>query len=907
MSYELLKTQLLPPMEAGALLPRRRLVDLAQVAAKHKVSVIQAAAGFGKTSLMSQWYQLLRENGRTVAWLNIDSLGLAAIDLLAYLGAALAEALPYSRKAIDAAVESRRHLSADALLTTLINWVAEADSSIMLFIDDLHFLPAESTAQLARFVQLAPKSLHFVIASRTQVDLGLAAVRARGQLLEIGMNDLRFTADETRAYIENAGWSNADLDAITLLERRTDGWITGIKLASLAYRAGDFSYQSLLNYSGTHHDVSDFFAEQVLSTQEQEVKSFLLKTSLLDRFCTDLCDHALQTHKSRGILDKIEASGLFLIGIDRERQWYRYHPLFRDFLSRQLHHSNFPSRKTLLQRAAQWFQERGMFAEAIELLLRAEETEQAAALLEDCSQNWTYKGRIGLVMQYIQRIPRDILDRHPTILLTWAWHLIRHLKFEDSRLLLDQVHQLIENAQQQGAISAAHYSELRHQLLHREMTLAAAQDNTPLVEEKCQELLSFAEGSLHPYLQGSVFSQLLYARRDQFNMQDIEALAAKARGVLERSGYDFALIAVLSVIGTSFYAIGKVEAAKQAIAQGIAVATHYGGEKSELVALAELPLCAILYESNDVQRAEDILARQLANATDWGLVDQFVAGYVTRIRLFAMQGKEEEAAQVLDAGMALALDRNLERLRLALVAEHLRLMAIGHNASRQKIVQYGNSVGIPHARDNLMASTHSRSVDEYRAIAWVRIALANDQLHDAQLLAKSWRRFCELRGAQLSYVRWSILLAQAQFHGGDPRAAQRVIREAMTIAAPMGMCRSFLDEGATILTLIENCCQAKIGSTHPTDIYAGNLLSAFGGKTAGNVLSDEAIPYAQLGDREIEVLLQVSLGMRNREVAERLGMTEGSIKWYMQQIFDKLGTRSRFQAVERARKLGFIA
>lgn len=907
MSYKLLKTQLLPPVEAHALLPRQRLVDQAQQLTHQKLAFIQAAAGFGKTSLMCQWYQFLKQRSLAVAWLSIDSSGLSPIDLLAYIGAALASTLPALSKPVNAAVESRRYLTTDALITTLVNLLAESPAPIILFIDDLHYLPDESCVQLARLIKLSPRALHFVLASRTQTDLGLAAIRAQGQLQEIGMEDLRFTPEETKAYIEDAGWSDADLDAIKLLEKRTDGWITGIKLASLAYRASDFNYQTLLRYSGSHHDVSDFFAEQVLSTQEQEVKSFLLKTSLLDRFSADLCDHALQTHKSRGILDRIENSGLFLIGIDRERQWYRYHPLFRDFLARQLKDSTFQNQNALMQRAAAWFSERGMLAEAIDILLKVGETEKAAEILENCSQDWTYKGRITLIMQYIQRIPRDVLDRYPTILLTWVWHLIRHLNFEDSRLLLDHVHLLIDTAQQQGQLSPANYDELRHQLLHREMTLAAAQDNTPLVEEKCQELLSFSEGNLHPYLRGSVYSQLLYAQREQFKMHDLEALAAKARGVLDRSGYDFALIAVLSVIGTSFYAIGKADAAQQAIAEGIAVATHYSGEKSELVALAELPLSAILYESNDIQRAEEILTRQLANATDWGLVDQFIAGYVTRIRISTLHGNEEEAQQVLDEGMALALDRNLERLRLALVAEQLRILTMGQSVSQQRINQYGRSAGIPESNQTVMASSNSRSEDEYRAIAWFRIAIANDDLIEAQHLAKSWRRFSDLRGAKQSHVRWSIFLAQALFQSGDPRLAQRILRDAIAIAAPMGMCRSFVDEGPAIATLVENCCQAKAGSSHPTDIYAMTLLEAFGGKLSDDVdTQEDDVIYSQLGDREIEVLLQVSLGMRNREVAERLGMTEGSIKWYMQQIFDKLGTRSRFQAVERARKLGLI-
>lgn len=889
------------------MLVRSRLLELSSQISNHKLTVLQASAGFGKTSLMCQWYQLLKEGPDAVAWLSVDSVGLSAVDLLAYVGSAIAGVIPEIEQTIDAVVQSRRHQTEDTMATALVNLLVEADKRVVLFIDDLHFLSDETVAQLARFIEISPRDFHIVVASRAYIGLGLAAARARGQLLKVGMEELRFTAEETKAYIESAGWRDSGADAVSLLERRTDGWITGIKLASLAYRNEEAGHQSLLNYSGSHYDVSDFFAEQVLSTQGDEVKNFLLKTSMLNRFSAELCDYVLQSDRSREVLDEIESAGLFLIGLDRERQWYRYHPLFRDFLTRQLRDAGTGEELELHLRSAEWFRGRGMLVEAIEVLLRAGQADKAAQILETCSQDWTYKGRISLVTQYIARLPREVLERYPTILLTWVWHLIRHLNFEEGRTILDKVRLLMEDEQRQGVVDQAGFNALRYQLLHREMTLAAAQDDTPLVESKCLELLAAPEGELHPYLKGSAYSQLLYAQRDQFQMKELEVLAAKARGVLDRSGYDFALIAVLAVIGTSLYSIGKVEAAKQAAEQGMVVAARYGGDRSALVALAGLPLSAMLYESNETKRAEEILARQLANATDWGLVDQFVAGYVTQVRILILHGEEEEALQVLDEGMALALDRNLERLRLSLVAEQLRILSVSPTASKNKIVQYGRSADIPVEAESVMANAKSRSVDESRAIAWFRVAMASDDLLNAVHVAKSWRRFSEVRGAQLSHVRWGILLAQAQLQSGDARSAQRVLREAIAVAAPMGVCRSFLDEGQSIYALVENCCQVKSGSTHPTDLYAIQLLEAFGGKLGGKAIDEQDVVYSSLGDREIEVLLQVSLGMRNREVAERLGMTEGSIKWYMQQIFDKLGTRSRLQAVERARKLGLIS
>lgn len=907
MSYQLLKTRLSPPLEAGSLLSRARLTALAGEVARHKISVVQAPAGFGKTSLLSQWIQLLRDGGRSVGWVTIDSSGLDPIDLLAYMAAALGRALPEIGERISALVESRRYQTPEDMIAGLVNLLADAGTPVMLFIDDLHFLSEESVALLGRFLEAAPRWLSVIIASRTQANLGLATARARGQLLEIGMEQLRFTSDEIRAYLAASGWQDLPPAALELLASRTDGWITGIKLAGLALRNGTDSAALMKDYSGSHQAVSDYFAEQVLSTQPPAVQSFLLRSAVLDRFCASLCNHVLEIRQSRRILDEVAGAGLFLVGLDEERQWYRYHPLFRDFLRRRLEDSGFEGQAGLLLRAADWFREKDQPVEAIETALAAGHPGRAAEILESCSQDWAYKGRIRLVMTFVERIPLQELQQYPTILLTWAWHLMRHLHFEQAQELLTSVRRRMEDWENISTIPAVDLDQLRHQLLHREMTLAAARDDALTVERKCQELLGHAHQDLHPYLTGSVYAQLLYAQRQQFQFTDIDSLAAKARGVLQRSGYDFALIAALAVIGTTLFAMGKADAAVQTLEEGVAVALRYGGDRSSLIALPGLPLAALLYERNHTEQAYELLSRQSANATDWGLVDQFVAVAITQARLLVLEGEDEEALLVLDDAMAMALDRNLERLRFEVVHEQLRILSRSPAGSAGRIQQLVRTAGIPESRDDVVPKITRLAIDELRAMAWMRVALTGDQVGEAIQVARNWRSFCEARGAQYSYIRWSILLAQALLLGEGSRTAQRVLREAMAAAAPMEVIRSFIDEGALVRTLLEQCCQADTEATSAIDKFALKLLEAFGGTVPNRarVDSQEGI-YGSLTDRELEVLQQVSIGMRNREVAERLGMTEGSIKWYMQQIFDKLGTRSRLQAVERARRLGFI-
>lgn len=899
----IVSTRLSPPVEVTSLLLRKRLLDLCRELFRYRLTVLQAPAGYGKSSLLCQWHQILRSEGVEAGWLSIDSGGLNPVDFFASVAGAIGVARPALQPQVATLIQSRRHQSPDSLLTALVNLVASSKNHLLIFIDDLHFLPQDSIGYLARFLELAPLEFRLIVATRQSANLGIAKARANGQLLEVGMEALRFTDHETRAYMDSVG-CRAEAQAISLLAERADGWITAIKLAGLAMRGELDPTPLLLAFSGSNRDVSDYFAEQVLSTQCEDTQKFLLVTSVLEQFCAEQCNYVLQRSDSRRQLDAIETAGLFLIGLDRERSWYRYHPFFREYLLRHREDCGFTDESKLLLRAAQWLRDKGLFEAAIKTAIAADEQDFAGSILESCSLDWSFRGRISMVTQFIHQIPEAVISGCPNILLTWSWHLIRHLQFEDAQKALTRIREILE-AKKDRAPDDEDLIALRQNLLHREMTLAAAQDDAFLVEEKCMDLLNSYGDELHPYLKGSVYSQLLYSRRDQFRMKDVDKLAAKARGVLERSQFRFALLAVFSVIGYSLHLLGKTDAAIQSLEDGIKVAVAFGGERSALVALPSLPLSAILYEKNELEKAEEVLARNMENANEWGFADQFVSAYITQIRILDLHNEADEAFQVLHEGMALALDRHLERLRLALVAEKIRLL-VRSSGLQSEIVNTALGAGIPDDQEAVVPTARSRSRDESMALAWVYRAQATDNIPGALFVARKWQRFCEKVDAKLSLVRWTILLAELHLLQGELAAAQRTIREALVLAEPAGMVRSFLDGGARVQTLVEYCCQFEGESNNPADSYAKKLLAAFGGKLPEVQLHSRELISGYLKDREIAVLQLVGSGMRNREIADNMGMTEGSIKWYMQQIFDKLGTRSRVQAVNRARRLGLI-
>jgi LuxR family maltose regulon positive regulatory protein len=270
------------------------------------------------------------------------------------------------------------------------------------------------------------------------------------------------------------------------------------------------------------------------------------------------------------------------------------------------------------------------------------------------------------------------------------------------------------------------------------------------------------------------------------------------------------------------------------------------------------------------------------------------------------------AQQILDEGMGVAMARKLERLRLAIVAERVKfLLQDGHP---EQAVRFARSAGIPQSCEHLLPKRGVTTGDEWRAAAWFRIALSEGRMQEALSVGKHWRNFCAARGAIRSLIRWDLLLAQALFISTDVRAAQRALREAIAHAAASRSIRSFIDEGSIIRTLLASTYEAALDVMHPTDAFAAELLETFNTlstrKHALYAVPNRAAPeglYGKLSVKEREILALVSTGMRNREVATKLGMTEGSVKWYMQQVYDKIGTRRRLQAVERARQFGVIA
>jgi ATP/maltotriose-dependent transcriptional regulator MalT len=906
----IVRTKLAPPIEPGQLVNRPRLLDKILEVERARLTVLFAPAGYGKSSLLSQWHRGLHSPINACGWLTVDGTEGDGIALLLQIAAAISNAGMALEPKLDRILQTDVFASTDFLTTVLVQALESFEGKIFLFIDDAHLLPPEPMAALGRLVERAPANISFIVASRTVPDLHMARRRARGELLEIHVDDLKFTAEEMRRFLAGAGSDLLEEKDISALEQRTEGWIAGIKLATLALRRGTPARDLLASFTGSNRSVSEFFAEEVFSAQRPEVRDFLLKTSVLDRFCPDLCEAVTGRIDARNLLYEIEEKGLFLLQLDQESTWYRYHHLFAGFLQRRLAEQDSKLKEDLHLRASHWFWDAGSAIDAIEYAQKAGTMIRAAELLERRCQDLNYVGKVRLVAKFAGQIPSIVLQRYPGILLTQAWRLTRNLRFKEASELIALADARLREMASTGEIPEKDLRRLRYLLQHRQMVLAGARDEMTHVEEQCRHLLEEYPEEQHPYLQGNIYSHLIAAQRELYKLSGLERIAATACGMIKGSAYSQAAVGLQASIGPSLFAAGQTLRARQVLEHGREESLLYSGPGSSATAACSLSLSELAYENDELDLAERLVYEGLASARECGFIDQLQAGFLTLARVQAGRGDVTAALATLDEGMAIAIERDLMRLRLALTSDRVRLLIQSGGLEKARV--FAESEGIVLDQPAPLPTNLATTRDELRAVIWVRIAQASDRCFPAIAAARHWRTFCAGRGAVRSSIRWNLLRAQLHFLSADHRAAQRALREALTEGAGSRNLRSFLDEGPLMRTLLHSANAGELESPEPADLFAKALLARFDGtnrkpsaRTKGTATSEGL--YGQLSRKEREILSLVGSGMSNREVAARIGMTEGTVKWYLQQVYDKVGTRRRQHAVQRARQFGLIA
>jgi LuxR family maltose regulon positive regulatory protein len=890
-----------PRAPAEPLVERARLSNL-ELAPDDQLILITAPAGYGKTALLYQWWLRASARNEITAWIEVNEAHadpqVFSSHLKAALIAACKEDLP---EAFDPCPD-------DAGLGLLLERAIGARSQdALIFLDDAQLINGTpAAALLCALIKAAPPRAHFIVASRGRLEIGVGKLRAQGRVREIDVGELRFDEAETEALLDRLRVGDPETRA--KIKQACEGWPAGLLLAARAADAQSRGASRPAPLSGELRPLAEYFSEEAFEREPADVQEFLLQTSILERLSAELCEAVTGKSDSFALLEHCERRGLFLFSLDESRQWLRYHPLFAGFLRRRLKERRVESAETLHRRASDWLVKAGQYVEAIDHALRGGDPRRAGEILnEHCTDSYGEnldQALLGLA----SRLPADVQELYPRITLAVVWPLLFAWRFDQAQKLLSTCRRKLDEIRSSGQIAGDEMEELEHLFLHREMMLSLYHDDMRLVEDHGERLAREYDGA-RPLVKASIYVSLIQARCEEYRLREVERLQLSARQFLAQTGHPLAMIPIESVVGRARLLAGNASESTAPLAREVERAAHHPGGEI-LGSMAAITLAEIFYEQDRLEEASRLLDSHLRPNPEFGFVEGWIGGHITAARLLQIKGELDCAHDELMRAAVAGTGGGFERIQLFFGVERLRLLLRRGDIARaaalaRELNLAGERPPMPVGRVTLR--------DEMRARGWAQFAAYQGRHAEALKVARQWRTFAANALAMRSAIHWDIAIASLLLQEGEERAAMRNLRQAVMAAAPGGYIRAFLDEAPSIGHVLLAHPEIAAGQEARSAAFGRALIAALErelGQRAGGRHFVEAPAggplRGALSHREVEMLRMVAGGLKNREIAARLSMTEGSVKWQLHQAYAKLGTDRRIHAIARARQLGFL-
>jgi LuxR family maltose regulon positive regulatory protein len=890
MSTPILTTKLyIPPPRPNAV-PRTRLIAQLNEGLHHKLTLIAAPAGFGKTTLVSMW---IAGCGRRVAWLSLDEADSDLMHFLTYLVAALQTVAPTLGSGVMGALQGPQPPPPEALLTTLLNEITIIPEPFVLVLDDYHLTDATPIDGAMAFVlEHLPPQIHLVITTRSDPSLPLARLRARGQLTELRAVDLRFTPAEAAGFLTGVMGLNLSTEDIDALEERTEGWIAGLQLAALSLQGQHDATSFIQSFTGSHHFVLDYLLEEVLQRQSEGVQTFLLRTSILDRLCSSLCDAVLdggrRTEDESGtsfaplpssfVLQELERANLFIVRLDNERRWYRYHHLFGDLLRQRLHQRSASSPvdtcwdvANLHRCASQWYEDNGLELEAFQHAAAANDVARAERLIEGAGIPLYFRGATSPILNWLHSQPATVLNARPAL---WVAY-VTLLTFAGNQTVEPKL-QAAEAALQAAEPDATTHNRLGHIAALRAM-LAVPQHQIDTIIAQSRRALAYLHPDNLPMRTVATWT-LAYAYQLQGNRAAASRTYVEAIAISQASGNSFTTILATGGLGQVQEADNQLALAAESYRRVL----HLVGDPPQTIACeAYIGLARILYQWNDLHTAAQYGHQCLQLTQQVQRVDTFASYGVFLARLKLAQGDLPGAVMALDAAEAFVLRQHFAHRMPEIAAT--RVLALLHQGNLAAAAQLAEAHDLPISR--------------------ARIHLAQGDPAAALALLEPTRQQAEAKAWADERLKIMVLQAIALHAHGETGKAANLLVDALALAQPGGFIRLFVDEGLPIAQLLTG--MQDVGGT--LQEYRHTLLVAFGVQPDALVAASRPQPLAgPLSQRELEVLRLVSQGLSNREISERLVLALDTVKGHNRRIYEKLQVERRTEAVARARELGLV-
>jgi LuxR family maltose regulon positive regulatory protein len=919
MPQSLLRTKLFVPPIRPNLVPRPQLIGRLNLGHQldHKLTIISAPAGFGKTTLLSEWVSYYQAEGGNenhattrIVWLSLDENDSDPMSFLSYLVAAFRQVDGSDAKVGKIALgmlQASQLPPIEPILTSLINDISTIPYRIILILDDYHLIDSPSVDDVLAFlIENLPLQIHLIVATRSDPDVPIARYRARGQLTELRGAELRFTLLESAEFLNRVMGLDLSVEEIAALEERTEGWIAGLQLAAISMRGNIDTASFIKSFTGSHRFVLDYLVEEVLDQQPENIQNFLLRTSILDRLTGSLCDTVcyegtpFDQSTSQEILEVLDRANLFIIPLDDERQWYRYHHLFADLLRQRLyqHHDDLGSQLHL--RASKWYEERDELPVAIHHALAAKDFEQVANLTELAWHPMNMSYRAVTWLGWVEALPDELVRSRPVLSTGCGWASLdagdlnaadRHLRNAENWLeatVKAQDH--LEAPNQQGIRSLA------ASVANARAYLAQALGDLPGTIKYARRATEFLRAD--DYFERGLAEILPgFAYWANGELEAAYEAVAKAIANMRMAGKLRFVISFTSYLCDIMVAQGRLLDAKNVYVQLLEIAARQDKPEIPETAVLHLGLSELLLEQGDVKAAEGHLQSSEALGEQHWFAPWYRHWIWAHALVLNAQKDFDRVIELLYKAETLYYRHPIPDIR------PLKSMIARAWLSQSKLNEAWRYVGeqSPSIDDDLSY------LHEFEHVTLVRVFIAQytstrvERFIDEALgLIERLMKAAEDGGRAGSLIEILVLQAVAYEAAGKMSPALASLERALTLAEPEGFVRIFVDEGPSMHRLLH---AALIQAIAPD--YVRRLMAAFSSDEAVHV--DQSRLIEPLSERELELLQLIAEGLTNPEIATKLYLSLNTVKVHTRNIYGKLDVHSRTQAVARARELGILS
>jgi LuxR family maltose regulon positive regulatory protein len=895
MPASILITKLFTPPLKADLVERPDLIQRLSDGLDRKAALISAPAGFGKSTLVSAWLKELNQMPETeAAWLSLDADDNDPTRFLTYLLAALGRTKQLGEEfegGIGSMLQSPQPPPAQSVLIPILNQLAEAESKIILVLDDFHLIDSQKVHDIVGFLlDHLPPQVHLVIATRQDPQLPLGRLRAQDQLTELRAADLRFSNEEAGDFLNRLMGLDLSPEEIAELDTRTEGWIAGLQLAAISMQGSDDIQGFIHSFQGSHRLVLDFLIEEVLGQQPEKIQNFLLHTSILNRLTGPLCDALTDQENSQETLARLDRANLFIIPLDEERHWYRYHHLFTELLRQRLHHSTPEVIPGLHIRASKWYSQHGLVHEAIKHSLRAKDYNRANDLIKELAIDIIQQGDHTSVVEWINEMPDEFVKERPYLCVLHAWTLQLTGQLETAETLLIEAENALDNLRTGGGGEEETILGLIN--FRRAYASFMRGEHGKTVSLGNQALDQLPESAALLRVQTVLFLGIAYRYQGQLQ----EAIASYDAILPNIHNYDVNSIVILYYLhqGDLFSEMAQLHRAKEIYDHALELIERQTGRSDMPYAgYVYVGIGRIFHQWNQLDDAYRLIVKGVALCRDWNVADILGLSLIELAHIHQSLRSYEKAIESLDEAANVLEGLSSWGGKIAAAHQAKFDLARGDISAAESWAE-ANDIA-PDSEIEIYRDL------EYKILA--HVLFAQKRYEEARSLAERITRKAQEIGKRHLELEGLILLALVFSALGNQDQAFAHLESAFSISEPQGYIRIFVDQGPPMAQLLYEALKQDISPT-----YVQKLLVAFPVEepdTEG-IHQDQSGLVEPLSEREIEVLELMAAGLTYQDIAEQLFISPHTVKTHSRNIYAKLDVGNRTLAVGKARTLGIL-